>query len=122
METTTKKVTKAEQKRTDRENAIAMLKSILPEGKTVYTVIRHVSASGMQRKIDLYTVDPESHELIYLTELVAKALDHRRDKQGRLIVNWCGMDMCWHTVYNLSSVLFRGAADRAGYVLRHEHL
>lgn len=40
--------------RTDKQDAVLELRKLLKPGTTVYTVLRHVSASGMSRRIDLY--------------------------------------------------------------------
>ena len=97
-------MTKAQQ--SARDEAIAQLRETLKPGDTVYTVLRSVSRSGMNRKIDLYKIeDGEPH---WLTYLVAKAtgitFDNKRDA---LSVGGCGMDMGFHVVYSLSAALFR---------------
>ena len=46
------KLTKAQQ--TERDEARGMLLKILSPGDTVYTIVRHVSRSGMQREISLF--------------------------------------------------------------------
>jgi len=88
----------------------------LKPGDTVYTVLRHVSASGMQRAIDLYII--RDNMPLRLTWLVAVVLDmtYSRKREG-LVVNGCGMDMGWHVVYELSYALFGTARDGQ---LRHE--
>lgn len=89
---------------------------------TVYTVLRSVSASGMSRKISLKVVDGSS--IFDITYLVAKALGERMVNAhgfNAIKVNGAGMDMGFHLVYSLSSVLYAGQ-DRAGYVLSHRWL
>jgi hypothetical protein len=86
---------------------------------TVYTVLRSVSASGMTRHISLKVA--HGSNIFDITYLAAQALgDKVHDKHGHntLKVNGCGMDMGFHIVYSLSSVLYAGQ-DRAGYVLSH---
>jgi hypothetical protein len=89
---------------------------------TVYTVLRSVSSSGMTRKISLKVAEGSS---IYdITHLAAKALGEKiADANGHnsIKVNGCGMDMGFHLVYGLSSVLYAGQ-ERAGYVLSHRWL
>lgn len=96
-------------------NILAMKKYIQP-GSTVYTVLRHVSASGMQRRIDLYTIC--DNRMIYLSGYAEGAgLAKRHKTKEGLIVNGCGMDMGYHLVYNLSYILF---GYQAGDQLNHE--
>lgn len=92
----------------EREEHCETLRKILPHGSTVYTVLRHVSASGMSRRIDLYTpiLDHEGKPgLRYLTGYVANACGLRRHKGDAIIVGGCGMDMGYHLVSNLSYAL-----------------
>jgi hypothetical protein len=58
---------------------------------TIYTVIRHVSASGMQREISLKMID--AGRIIHLDYLVSTALGTRIGKHGGLVIKGCGMDM-----------------------------
>ena len=108
-----------EQKKLDRDYAIEhLLTHYLKEGDKVYTILRHVSASGMSRSISL--VIAQGNEIIDITYYVAHALgDKVIDSKGHraIRVNGCGMDLGFHLVYNLSSVLFHGQ-ERAGYVLK----
>jgi hypothetical protein len=108
-----------EQKQLDRDYAIEhLLTHYVREGAKVYTILRHVSASGMSRDISL--VVAQGDEIIDITYYAAHALGdkliaskgHRAIRQGG-----CGMDMGFNLVYNLSSVLFAGQ-ERAGYVLK----
>lgn len=113
------KITKREQARLDREYAKErLLTHYLKQGNKVYTILRHVSSSGMSRDISL--VIAQGDEIIDITYYASHALEDRliESKGHRAIrVNGCGMDMGFHLVYNLSSVLFAGQ-DRAGYVLK----
>lgn len=120
------------------------LQGMIKPGDTVYTVLRHVSRSGMSRRIDLYIIgdDKRPH---FITGMAAAAMGMRWDRdKGGIIAGGCGMDMGFHLVYNLSQVLFRegfvctgercpsndhsnGDRDRTphshtdpGYALRHE--
>lgn len=40
----------------EREEAVAQLRKMLKPGDTVHTILRHVSKSGMSRRIDLVKV------------------------------------------------------------------
>jgi hypothetical protein len=84
----------------------AWLEGVVKPGDTVYTVVRHVSRSGMSRRIDLYTI--KGGEMVYLTGHVACLLGYSRaggSNHGLTVVG-CGMDMGFHLVYNLAVSLF----------------
>ena len=89
----------------DRESAKERLRTIVQPGDTLYTVLRHVSRSGMSRAIDVYlmrgTGDPH-----WLSRLVGEATGTAfNDKRECLRVDGCGMDMGFHVVHNLSYAL-----------------
>jgi len=102
----------------ERDEARARLRELVDksekrrDGKpVVYTFLRHVSKSGMSRDITLKIVDDEG-TLRDITYTAAIALGEKpRDLHGWNVirVGGCGMDMGFHLVYSLSSVLF---ADR----------
>jgi hypothetical protein len=95
----------------------AELRDLLGDKPNVYTILRSVSASGMTRHISLKTI--HRGELIDITYLASRVMgDKLSERLGHntIRVNGCGMDMGWHLVYNLSSILYAGA-DRAGYVI-----
>lgn len=101
----------------DSELAAHTLKLQYFNGKraTIYTVLRSVSASGMTRHISLIVA--QGDDIYDITYLAAQALGDKVSERGgynTIKVNGCGMDMGFHLVYNLSSVLFKGE-DRAGY-------
>lgn len=109
----------------DQEYAVERLLSFyLKEGDRVYTVVRHVSASGMSRDLSLYVA--RGGEIMNITYYAAHALGWRlveRNGYRALRVSGCGMDMGFHTVYTLSRVLFRDAVEGdAGYSLKQEWL
>jgi hypothetical protein len=99
-----KKRTKAEIAAAERAEACAKLRVILKPGDTVYTVLNHVSRSGMSRSISLYTV--VDGENIYLTGYAARALGEKRDKYDGITLPGCGMDMGFALVYNLGYTLW----------------
>lgn len=94
------------------------LQSMLPQGSTVYCILRSVSSSGMQRQISLYCI--HDGELRNIDGYVSDLLGRKIGKKDGIICNGCGMDMGFDLVYNLSFALFDG--DRAGYNLRHSWL
>lgn len=115
-------ITKKTNEAIDRELARMELREMFAkqDRPTVYTVLRHVSQSGMSRDISLFIV--EDNRLRNITYKVAIALGEKpKDKNGQRVirVNGCGMDMGFHLVYGLSSVLYPNE-DRGGYKLSHE--
>lgn len=85
-----------------------LLNELVP-GDTIYTVLRHISKSGMTRWIDLYVIrDNEPERISYYAALVLGA---RINEEG-IKVRGGGMDMGFHLVYRLSCELFD-----AGYKL-----
>ena len=109
----------------DQAYAVERLLSFyLKEGDRVYTLNRHASASGMSRDISLFVA--RDGEIMDITYYAAHAIGWRLvERNGRraIKVQGAGMDMGFHTVYTLASVLFRGAVEGdAGYALRHEWL
>ena len=97
-------MTKAQEK--EQEEAKEYLRTLIKPGDTVYTILRHVSRSGMMRIIDpvIMTTDAGPYSI---TGWTAKALGEPldRDRWG-VKVGGCGMDMGFHLVYNLSYTLF----------------
>lgn len=111
-------------KELDKEYGIEkLLEHYVKPGTIVYTVLRSVSSSGMTRHISLVMADSDG-TICDITYYAACALNeslHEKNGQRSIRVNGCGMDMGFHLVYNLSSVLFKGD-ERAGYVLNHRWL
>lgn len=104
-----RKLTKAQQQ--ERLEATTMLRAILKPGDTVYAIVRSVSASGMSRKMSFFAVDRDAKErpLISLTSRIGAALGWNvSDYHGHwaITVGGCGMDMVFHVVSTLASVLF----------------
>jgi hypothetical protein len=122
---TTATLSKKEQKREEFEYAKKqLLEYYLKEGDTVYTVLRSVSSSGMSRTISLKVArDGKILDLTYYASVVLGWSLVEKNGSRALRVGGCGMDMGFHTVYTLASVLFRdkyeGQPDAvdAGYSL-----
>ncbi len=104
----------------EKQQAIDSLKNIfnlMPSDKRViYCVLRSVSKSGMSRVIDFYTI--ENNKPQYLSGLIRMALGYRMAKNGGLVIGGCGMDMGFHVVYTVASVIYGG--DRGGYEIKSE--
>ena len=89
-----------------------LLEALKP-GDTVYTQVRHVSSSGMSRRISAYTI--RDNEPWNISGYVARVLDWPCDRDELSVrVSGCGMDMGFHLVYSLSRVLFRDSFDCIG--------
>jgi hypothetical protein len=104
-----------------------LLEEYLMDTNTVYTILRGVSSSGMIRYISLVVagIDNTGKPALYdITYHASKVLgDKLTEKNGHRVikVNGAGMDMGFHLVYSLSSVLYAGQ-ERAGYKLSHRWL
>lgn len=101
----------------------AQLRKWLKPGSTVWTILRHVSSSGMSRRITCIAI--VKGEPLDIGGYVADVTGHRRnDSDGALVVNGCGMDMGFSIVYNLSRTLWpKGHKGRdGGYALNHRWL
>lgn len=121
----------------EREEALERLRKWIKPGDTLYTVLRHVSPSGMSRRIDVYLI--EDNEPRFLSGNISKVLGYRLHDKGGLVVNGCGMDMGFEVVYNLGRTLFpegfklpdgvrgrngdtSGYDNDGGYALKHRWL
>lgn len=85
-------------KKTVKTEAAQELSNILKDisTDTIYTVIRHVSSSGMQREISVRMID--AGRIISLDWLVSNAMGIRIGNHNGLVVKGCGMDMGFHLV------------------------
>lgn len=119
----TKTLSKKAQAQLDRDYAIErLLTYYVKPGVKVYTILRHVSSSGMSRDISLVIGD--GNDIADITYYAAHALgDKLIESKGHRAIrqNGCGMDMGFNLVYNLSSVLFAGQ-EGAGYLLKQAWL
>jgi hypothetical protein len=102
----------------DRDEARATLLSMLKPGDTVKTILRHVSASGMSRTIDLIVIgkswdnQPTIRSIGWLAgRLGVAAWD---DKRQGLKISGCGMDMGFELVYRLGHQLWPDGFPCAG--------
>lgn len=123
--TAPKKMTKKEEKALDVQYAREqLLTHYLSEGDTVYTVLRSVSSSGMSRTISLKVAkEGKILDLTYYASILLEWPLVEVNGSRALRVGGCGMDMGFHTVYTLSSILFREEGQAlhcdAGYALNH---
>lgn len=88
----------------------------LHPGDTIYTILKHVSSSGMYRVIDTYLI--KDNWPLRLTWNIAAVCGYPyNDNHEGIGVSGCGMDMGFHIVYNLSYALFKD-----GYALKQSWL
>lgn len=85
----------------------------LKPGDTVFTMLRHVSRSGMSRRISVVkpVVRDGDTDFLHLDYNVARLLGwtearNRLGGEDGIKVGGCGMDMGFHLVYELSYALF----------------
>jgi hypothetical protein len=99
------------QREADESRAYLLDTLKLQPGETVSCVLRHVSRSGMMRAIDFYVVREGSTWRI--TYHVARVLGWTLHKAtDALRVDGCGMDMGFHTVYNLGRMLWPNGTEK----------
>lgn len=81
------------------------LAKFLKPGDTVYTILRHVSRSGMMRVVSLkIMVDGEPFDI---SGFVAKAVGYTLDSRNFGVkVGGCGTDVGFDAVYNLARTLW----------------
>jgi hypothetical protein len=105
-----------------RQEAIARLKEIIRPGMTVHTILRHRSASGMTRSIDVKLIVagkefPHEPVVCHIGYSVAQAIGLAYDETNEGVkVRGFGMDMGYHLVDQLDDVL------GGGYKLRQAWL
>ena len=76
----------------------------LKEDQTIYSIIRHVSKSGMTRHIAFFYID--NQRPYWITYDVSELLGYKMNKyHDALIVGGCGMDMAFSVVNNLEGYL-----------------
>ena len=103
-----------------KEKLIEDLKDLLPVGTKIYTILRHVSKSGMQRQISAFFWDDELHDMREISYNVAQILGRRiNDKSFGVVCNGTGMDMGFEMVYSLAQTLY-GCGK--GYSLKQQWL
>lgn len=116
-----------------RTQAKADLLEFIKPGDTVYCIIRHVSTSGMSRRISLFVM--QNGRPRNITGTAAAAMDKKINRdEFSIVVNGCGMDAGFHLVYSLGHCLWpkgtpeahsmrNGTPDHdGGYALKHEWL
>ena len=115
-------MTKQQIKEQEKQEALDNLRKIMPEGSTVFTILRKVSQSGMSRNISLvlFKDTGERQYTLHPNYLASKLLEWKLvDEFGHsaIRVSGCGMDMGFHLVYTLGQILYGD-----GYKLKQEWL
>lgn len=95
----------------ERAEALARLREWLKPGDTVWTVLRHVSRSGMQHTIECVLIEDDKQgngpEVREIGWAVARALGMTFDRdRGGVKVGGGGMDMGFELVYRLGRALW----------------
>ena len=102
----------------DKQEAIKRLQEMLKPEDVVFTILRHVSQSGMTRDISL--VIPTNHRgvdgIMCIDYLASRAMDMKIKNDG-LRIGGCGMDMGFALVYDLAYTVFG-----EGYALKQRWL
>lgn len=108
--------------RAERIEAIEWFKKNCPKGSTVYTVLRHRSASGMLRRIGLVVVLPgakkKDEPVMLFPDWSGAVIYNDRatlstDPEG-ITVRGGGMDMGFELVYSIARAVYDD-----GYALKH---
>jgi hypothetical protein len=100
---------KTAKKKTEQQEAIERLRSWIKPYDTLFTILRHCSNSGMSRVIDVVAIrgTRKKPDVSAYGYNIALALGWKFDRKREGIrIGGCGMDMGFHVVYELSSVLF----------------
>jgi hypothetical protein len=91
----------------EMQEASDRLRKMFPQGSTVHTVVRHVSASGMTRAISVLAHEDGSEVIEDVSCLVRRALDWPMDQtHGGVRVKGAGMNMAFHLVYSIAQALY----------------
>lgn len=99
------------------------LRDWYPKGSTVWTILRHVSRSGMQREIGVVALErgrtkADGVDAWHPNYAVAALLDRRVNSAGDgIICHGAGMDMGFDLAYSLARRLYGD-----GYALNHRWL
>jgi hypothetical protein len=99
------KLSTAKGKLARAEYCKAELRKLIPQGSTVYTLLREVSRSGMSRQLSVFVMTDNAPRDI--TYLVIDACGFRRSKRDYVEIGGCGFNAGFQIVYDLGSALYR---------------
>jgi hypothetical protein len=103
----------------ERQQALKMLQELLPPSTTVYTILTHVSRSGLTRRVRLFAIDWKQaspsyrYSLLDITYWAALVTGHRCDDNG-LEIGGTGFDAQFEAVAILSRKLYPQGFDCTG--------
>lgn len=99
----------------EQQEARERLLQWLKPGDTVYTILRHRSASGMSRRISPVQLPTEPGGYFHhLDRSVAILLGLKGDNGEGVTIGGCGMDMGFALVYDLAGALWPKGYDCIG--------
>jgi hypothetical protein len=101
-----------------RSETIERLKEVFPIGSTAYTSLVDCSKSGDTRWIKVIRI--QGNRPYFYSDAISTLLDYehaRRNGSQCVKVGGCGMDMGFHLIYTLSSILHDD-----GYAIKQEWL
>jgi len=107
-------MTKATEQAKRAEEARQHILKLVKPGATLYTVLNHVSRSGMYRAISVYAI--VEGEPVWLNGWADAVLEWGRDRKhdDGIKCSGAGMDMGFHLVYSLASYLWPDGFDCSG--------
>lgn len=86
---------------------IEQLSKWMPQGTTVFTLVRRVARTGMSREIAIVLIDREwPGHLIHPNHLVADLLGLKVGSREGVVMKGCGMDFGYDLVYRLAIALY----------------
>ena len=90
----------------EQDEAVELLLDLyIMKGDTLYTVLEHVSRSGMMRRIHVYVI--KNDVPLWINHRIGDLGLYKRHKgTGALIVRGCGFDVGHDVVCNVSRKLF----------------
>jgi hypothetical protein len=98
----------------EREDSRNSLREMLKPGTKVYTILTHVSRSGMSRNIKVIYM--KGGQPIDISYSVANVLGYPQADDGSVKIGGAGMDMGFALVYELGYALYpKGFKTEPGY-------
>jgi hypothetical protein len=91
-------------KENEQKTLIKDLKKIIKKNSEIIVIIHSVSRSGTQRKMSAFVIYKK--QLINLNCYIEKLEIAKCDKNQKLIIKGCGMDMAFHLCYKIKCKLF----------------
>lgn len=88
-----------------KDEAISELRSLMPVGSRIYTILRKVASSGMSRNISVIVIDDGvPRDVSWL--VLAAGIGYKPANGGEGVrIGGCGMDMGFSLVYDLARTL-----------------